>query len=75
MNKPTTRWMKEQGCLHIEARGCIINIRPNLTDMKGRAVTSIEIKPDTYSGEPRQKLYGTINNRVVELKTKKRCMK
>ena len=32
--------------LHIEAPGCIINIRPYLTTMDGKAVTSIEVIPD-----------------------------
>jgi hypothetical protein len=53
---------------HIEAEGCIINIREGLQDVKGRKVTSIEILPDDhFVGENKWKLYGTINNRVVQL--------
>lgn len=56
--------------LHIEAEGCVINIREGLTDLKGREVTSIEILPDNhYIGERIWKLIGFCNNRVVRLKT------
>lgn len=57
---------------HIEVEGCIVNIRTGLYDRFGRKVTSIQIIPDKYAGEPRWKLYGYANNRVVQLKTKKR---
>lgn len=54
---------------HIEVEGCIVNIRTGLHDRQGRKVTSIEIIPDDrYAGERIWKLYGTQNNRVVELK-------
>ena len=57
---------------HIEVEGCIVNIREGLTDRKGREVTSIEILPDDhYSGEKVWRLRGSINNRVVKLKTVK----
>ena len=62
---------KLTGCLHIEANGCIVNIRENLTDMKDRQVTSIEIIPDNYAGEQKWKLCGSYNNRVIQLKTVK----
>ena len=66
----TTR--KINGCLHIEAEGCIVNIREGLTDMKGRTVTSIEIIPDNYAGEPIWRVYpGKHNTRVVQLKKKR----
>ena len=39
-------------CTHIEADGCVINLREGLSDRKGRAVTSVEILPDDhYAGE------------------------
>jgi len=54
---------------HIEVEGCIVNIRSGLHDSSGRKVTSIEIIPDDrYAGEQVWKLYGTRNNRVVQLK-------
>ena len=57
---------------HIEVEGCIVNIREGLHDRWGRKVTSIEILPDDHSaGEPKWKLIGSVNNRVVELKTVK----
>ena len=60
---------KHRQGLHIEANGCIINIRENLTDKFGRNVTSIEIIPDKYSGEQRWKRIGALANvRVVQLK-------
>ena len=69
MNKPTIKYLKEQNCLHIEANGCIINIRQYLYDIKERSVTSVEIIPDDHHiGEKIWKLYGTRNNRIVQLK-------
>jgi hypothetical protein len=54
---------------HIEVEGCIINIRTNLIDRLGRKVTSIEILPDDhFSGERVWRLFGSVNNRVVQLK-------
>ena len=54
--------------MHIEADGCIVNIREGLTDMKGRQVTSIEVIPDDMAGEQRWKRVGYANTRVVQLK-------
>jgi len=57
---------------HIEVEGCVVNIRTGLTDRKGRKVTSIEIlHDDHYCGEPIWRLYGSVNNRVVQLKKKR----
>ena len=69
--KPTIKWMKEQNCLHIETNNCIVNIRQGLKDRLGRNVTSIEVIPDRYSGEPKRKLLGYANTRIIDLKTKK----
>ena len=68
----TVRKLKEQKCLHIEAKGCIVNIRENLTDMKGRNITHIEILVDKYAGERPWKLIGSCNNRVIQLKHKRK---
>jgi len=70
MKWPTVVRMKEQKCLHIEAEGCIVNIRQELTDRLGRQVTSVEIIPDNYTGDNKRKLVGSRNNRVIALKTK-----
>jgi len=67
---PTVTRMKEHKCLHIEAEGCIINIRQELHDGLGRQVTSVEIIPDKYAGEPVHKLVGCRNNRIITLKKK-----
>jgi len=55
---------------HIEAEGCIVNIREKLSDRNGRAVTSIEILPDDhFCGERIWKtLPRVVNVRVVQLK-------
>lgn len=71
MAKPTIKWMKEQQTLHVETDNCIVNIRQNLTDKFGRNVTSVEIIPDNFAGEPKRKLIGTTNNRIIDLKKKK----
>jgi len=70
MRWPTVIRMKEQKCLHIEAEGCIVNIRQELTDRLGRQVTSIEIIPDNYCEDNKRKLVGSRNNRVIKLKRK-----
>jgi len=69
----TIRKFKIGNCIHIEANGCIVNIRENLTDRKGRSVTSIEILPDDhYMGERIWKIIGLRNTRVIQLKKVKR---
>jgi hypothetical protein len=58
--------------LHIEAKGCIVNITEGLPDRKGRSVTSIQIIPDKYAGEPVFKVVPMVHNvRVIKLLTKK----
>lgn len=37
--------------LHVEAPGCVINVRKNLRDTQGREVTRVDIKADEFSGE------------------------
>ena len=69
MKRPSVKYLKDQECLHIEAEGCIVNIRQELTDRLGRQVTSIEIIPDKYIGEPKRKLIGASHTRVIKLKT------
>lgn len=57
---------------HIEVEGCVVNIRTGLHDRLGRKVTSVEILPDDhYSGENVWRLYGSVNNKIVELKNVK----
>jgi len=53
--------------LHIEAEGCVVNIYEGLTNRADKKVTTIEILPDDhYSGEPKWKLKGSINNQVIQ---------
>ena len=68
---PDRRGKKNKG-LHIEAKGCIVNIREDLEDRFGRQVTHIEIIPDNYIGEPKRKVVGSKNIRVIALKQKNR---
>lgn len=55
---------------HIEAEGCIVNIREGLRNTKGQKVTSVEILPDDhFAGERIWKTYPHVRNvRVVQLK-------
>jgi len=54
---------------HVEVEGCIVNIRVGLKDIKNRNVTSIEIIPDKYAGEPKWKVTPKVHNiRVIKLK-------
>ena len=53
-----TKRTGKDGKLHIEAPGCIINIRCNLHDEDGREVTSVEISCDRYAGEPEWNING-----------------
>lgn len=55
--------------LHIEAEGCVINVRVGLTDNWGHKVTSIEILPDRGKGEEWHLPdfdKGALNVRVME---------
>jgi len=37
---------KRDSCIHIETKGCIINIYPALVNFEGKPVTTIEVRPD-----------------------------
>lgn len=52
--------------LHIETDLCIVNVRVGLHDADGRAVTTVEIIPDQYAGEPRVRLDGSASTRVIQ---------
>lgn len=70
MRKPTVTYLKEQKCTHIETHNCIVNIKHDVTDRLGRAVTVIEVLPDKYAGEPKKKLIGNAYTKVITLKKK-----
>lgn len=58
--------------LHIEAEGCIVNIRVGLTDSRGRKVTAVSILPDdeTRGGDGQGRVWrlvGAAGARVVRL--------
>ena len=58
-----------QGLLHIETDGCIVNIRTELTKNDGRKCTVIEILPDQYKGEEWDCEVGSQFTRIVERKS------
>ena len=54
--------------IHCEVEGAIINIREGLHDAFGRKVTSIEMLPDEYAGEPKWQTIPQVGNvRVVQV--------
>lgn len=57
-----------QGLLHIETDGCIVNIRVGLTKDDGRKCTVIEVIPDQYKGEEWDREEGSLFTRIVERK-------
>jgi hypothetical protein len=57
------------GRLHIETPNGVINITVGLVDNQGRAVDSIAVMPDKFSGENKVKLSGWHNTRLIRLKT------
>lgn len=59
--------------IKVETDNALIVIQGNLTDLKGRNVTSVRIIPDNYAGEnPSVRIGGCSNIRVVTLKHKKK---
>lgn len=67
--RPTTRWMPESGCLHVETELGIVNIYTGLHDARGRAVEAVSMRPDSFAGEPKVVV---SKGRFVRLKTKVR---
>lgn len=62
----------DKNTFKVEASNCLIIITDNLTDIKGRNVVSVQVKPDSYAGEPKNiRIGGCANVRVITLKTKK----
>ena len=51
--------------LHIEAEGCIVNIRVGLHNRAGQRGTSVEILADNDGYQ----LDGTVNNRVIKIRS------
>ena len=59
--------------MKIECDNCLVIIHEALTDSKGRPVVSIQINPDDYAGENKNKRVGGCGNvRVITLKTKRK---
>lgn len=56
--------------LHVEAPGCIINIRVGLSDLKGRTVTAIEILPDLDTGGPRWQFADAPKARAMNVRVR-----
>lgn len=62
--------LKSGDLLHIETPNGIVNIRAGLSDMKGRAVDSVQTIPDEYAGElpVRRVPARAANVRLIRLK-------
>ena len=59
----------KNGTLHIEVKGCIVNIKENLYDEHNRECTCVSIIPDDYRvNEPIWELKGHAYNRVIQIK-------
>jgi hypothetical protein len=54
--------------IHVETPLGIVNINIGLTDIHGRRVENVQMRPNVYAGEPRVTVVG---NRFVELKGKR----
>ncbi len=67
-NKRISFMGKNQKLLHIETPLGIVNIRINLHDLKGRPVNSIEVIPSNTQGDPKIKLSGYGNTRLIQLR-------
>lgn len=55
-----------KGILHVETPLGIVNIRVNLSNNQGERVDSIECLPNNYAGEPKVRLDGYSNTRMIE---------
>lgn len=57
---------KERRIIHIEVRGCIVNIQQHLHDGAGQEVTHVSILPDDRChGEHKWVLDGCAGNRLI----------
>lgn len=61
---------KKSGLLHIEAPGCIVNIKCGLTDWDGREVVNVSISANgnRYSGDPEWWINGEHGNSGVAVR-------
>jgi hypothetical protein len=59
--------------VHVEAPGCVINIRVGLADEKGREVTSVEVLADgeRFAGESWRIVGSKSTARVVRVRKEK----
>lgn len=67
----TVRWVKPRDkdrTLHVETPLGIVNIMVGLHDPEGNRVDAISITPNNYAGEPKVRLDGYHNSRLIELK-------
>ena len=58
-------------CIHVETELGIINIRPNLHNITGQRVVSVEVLVNKYAGEKAVFLRGNVNTRLVEAAKKR----
>lgn len=53
--------------LHVEAEGCIVNIRVNLQRDDNREITRIDVQCDQYAGEPQWYIVDEQGNKIQHL--------
>lgn len=64
----TCRYLSQQGIIHCEVEGAVININEGLHDVRGRKVTSVQIHPDNFAGERGWKVLPRVHNvRIIEV--------
>jgi len=62
------RWIPNDGIIHCEVEGATINITENLTDVRGRKQTSLQIHPDNDVGDRPWKVMPHVHNiRIIQI--------
>jgi len=57
----------KNGTIHLEVKGCVVNIKENLYDEHNRECTVVSIIPDNYM--PDEKIWllkGHAHNRIIQ---------
>lgn len=65
--KPSVRWDRNAGIMHIEAPGAIINVQVGLSTNGSDEVTRVEVLADgdRYAGEPEWWIEGKKGNATL----------
>ena len=58
----------KNGTIHLEVKGCVVNIKENLYDEHNRPCTAVSIIPQDYMpGEKKWIIKGHAHNRVIQI--------